>query len=465
MLDPAWPPERAAEVVRRLRPDLLVTDGSRPAVVAAARAGGIPVLVAGASGAAGARGTAGSARGAGPAGADGAPGGGGGSAGALGGESEAAFSGDGPGGAPGEEGAARVISGDRDGPGYASWLAAHLGADPAGELVGGADAGTFLIGFTSGTTGLPRAFRRSRASWRASLPRSCAVFDVDHRGRTLAPGPLAHGLGLYALAEVLHTGSAFATLPWYDVTAVADLLAAGEVTRLVVVPTMLRGLTRRLAELDAAHPEVATVVSSGSKLDAETLRRTRSHLPGAHVREYYGASELGFVTVRHTPPHAAPADAPDAVGTPFPGVRVEVRTPDGRPAPPGVPGTIHVRGDLACDGYVWGDDGTGFTRTGEWATVGDHGWLDAAGTLHLIGRAGGMVVTGGHNVHPGEVESALRRLDGVEDAVVVGVPDTYLGTALAAILTGPAVAAPHVTVAGEVAAHVDGAGHARRGGA
>ncbi|MFC7328677.1 AMP-binding protein [Marinactinospora rubrisoli] len=384
VLDPAWPAGQTAEVLRRLRPDLLVADASRPGTVAAARECGVPVLVAG---------------------------------------------GPDPGGADGGRS------------GYAAWLAAHHGADPERELAPGADDSTFLIGFTSGTTGVPRGFRRARAEWRASLPRSRAVFGVTEQDRTLAPGPLAHGLGLYAFAEALHAGSAFGTLPGFDVTAVADLLAAGQVTRLVVVPTMLRALNRRLAELDVRLPGVTSVVSSGAALDPDTLRRTRERLPAAHVHDYYGASELGFVTVRHLPPGTGPGDLPDSVGTPFPGVRIEVRDTAGRPVPPGTVGTIHVRSPLACGGYVWGD-GTGFSRSGEWTTVGDHGSLDASGTLHLVGRAGGMVITGGHNVHPGEVESALRRLDGVDDAVVVGVPDGYLGTVLVAVLTGPAATAP-----------------------
>lgn len=359
VLDPAWPPARTAEVLRRLRPDLVVT--SRPV----------------------------------------------------------------------ETDASVLVVGDS----YEEWLDGFRGVDPARELVPGDPGSTFLIGFTSGTSGLPKAFSRSRGTWRASLAHARGVFGVGPDDHTLAPGPLSHGLGLYALVEALHEGSAFATLPRFDAGAVRAGL--DPVTRLVVVPTMLRGLHQELAAAPGPYPGVTAIVSSGAKLDPATLARAREFFPHAHVHEYYGASELSFVTVRHTPPDAPVDGDPDAVGLPFPGVELEVRDPEGRAVPTGTPGEVHVRGPLISSGYVWGDDGQAFRTDGEWATVGDHGWLDDAGGLHLVGRAGSMVITGGHNVYPDEVEEALRRLDEVEDAVVVGRPDEYLGSVLVAVVTGP----------------------------
>ncbi|MEU4804098.1 AMP-binding protein [Actinosynnema sp. NPDC023587] len=363
VLDPAWPVGQAREVLRRLRPDLVVT--TRPIEADA------PVLVAG-------------------------------------------------------------------GPEYADWLAAHRDADPGRELAPGAAASTFLIGFTSGTSGLPKAFSRSRGSWRASLAHGPGVFGVGPADHTLAPGPLSHGLGLYALVEALHEGATFTTSPKFDAGGVRAAL--GGVTRLVVVPTMLRGLNAELAAHPGRHPGLTAIVSSGAKLDPATLERTRASFPRADVHEYYGASELSFVSVRRTPAGAEPDGDPDSVGTPFPGVDVEVRGPAGDRLPAGTPGAIHVRGPLVSSGYVWGDDGTAFRTDGEWSTVGDHGWLDEAGELHLVGRAGAMVITGGHNVHPSEVESALRRLAGVDEAVVLGRPDDYLGSVLVAVVSGPGAA-------------------------
>ncbi|WP_017625329.1 class I adenylate-forming enzyme family protein [Nocardiopsis chromatogenes] len=399
VLDPAWPRAQAEEVLRRLRPDLVAADEAG-AIAEAARALGVPLLA--------------------------APRGGGG----------------------------------RD-----PRLEAALGADPEDELVPGPDAAPFLVGFTSGTSGPPKAFHRTRGSWRASLRHGGEVFGAHPDDRTLVPGPLSHGLGLYALTEALYEGASCITLPGFDAAAARRALAEHRATRLVVVPTMLRGLADGAlndgaldgGRDDRAFTDVECVVSSGARLDASTMRRAMSLFPRAHVREYYGASELSFVTVRHTPPGADPAAEPGAVGYPFPGVDVQIRGEDGAPLPPGRTGTVFVRGPLASSGYLWGDDGegeedrgaerrppravegggSGFRTDGDWATVGDLGRLSEDGELHLAGRSGGMVITGGHNVYPGEVEAALVRLEGLDEAAVLGLPDDYLGQVVAAVVSGP----------------------------
>jgi long-chain acyl-CoA synthetase len=348
VLDPAWPPAQAREVLRRLVPDLLVADGARTELLAAAGELGIPALTTGAGGS------------------------------------------------------------------CTGWLARWAGADPGRELTAaGADGETFLVGFTSGTTGLPKAFRQPRRSWRTSLASGRQVWGLDAAAHTLAPGPLAHGLTLYALAECLDAGATFHGLPRFDANETASVLAEGEVRRLVLVPTMLSGLCAAAA--GEPFPSVLLVVSGGARLEPELAEHARAVLPNARISEYYGASELGFVTV---------------AGRPFPGVEVAVREE----------GTVFVRSPLVCDGYLWADDDRGLRRDGEWATVGDLGRLAPDGTLRVVGRQDGMVVTGGLNVYPAEVESVLRRIEGVEEAMVTGVADAHLGSLLVAVLSGPGAA-------------------------
>jgi long-chain acyl-CoA synthetase len=325
---------------------------------------------------------------------------------------------------------------------YESWLAQYTGADPDHYLAPPHEGETFLIGFTSGTTSLPKAFHRSRASWRASLAPGREVFALDPSTCMLAPGPLAHGLTLYALAEALDVGAAFHGLPSFDGRAAAAAIRGEGVSRLVVVPTMLAALCEAARSAGEVFPTVRSIVTAGAKLDARLTAETQRVLPNARIIEYYGASELSFVTVAQRGPGDTAGG--DDVGHPFPGVEIAIRDDDGNAVPDGMPGTVHVRGPLLSNGYLWGaEDGSGF-RVGEagWATVGDIGWRDEAGALHLAGREGEMVITGGLNVYPAEVERALlRSLPGIEHAVVLGVPDDYLGRRLIAILSGPGVAA------------------------
>ncbi|MFF0902463.1 UNVERIFIED_CONTAM: fatty acid--CoA ligase family protein [Kocuria sp. CPCC 205316] len=330
--------------------------------------------------------------------------------------------------------------------------AARLPVDPApARLRDGDPASAFLIGLTSGTTALPKGFRRSRGSWRRSFEASVAHFGLGPEDRVLAPGPLTSSLNLYALSECLYAGAAFVTLPGFGVAAAHTAITGHGVTRLVLVPTMLRVLAERglAAGVDASG--VTAIVCAGQKLDATTLEAARRWAPHAAIWEYYGAAELGFVAARRHRP-GEPADEPadeaaeeaaeeftemsadlsgTAVGAPFPGVEVAVLDEDGRPVPEGEVGTIGVRSELVCDGYLWGDDGQAFGRLGGLATVRDRGVL-CDGQLHVLGRASEMINTGGLNVYPHEVEAALAMVPGVADVVVAGLPDAARGERIVA---------------------------------
>lgn len=309
----------------------------------------------------------------------------------------------------------------------------------------------FLIGFTSGTTARPKAFFRSRASWRASLARGHALFELGHRPATLSPGSLAHGLGLYAMIETLHAGGTFHALPRWVPDAVIDLLASGAIRRLVAVPTMIARLDAPAAARGLVFPAVEAVITAGDKLNAAHIAQMATLFPRAGIREYYGASELGFVSVGTVRPEN-PAMPPGSVGMAFPGVTISIRDSQGRKLGPGEAGIVHVESDLVCDGYLWGDDGQAFRRHGGEATVGDLGWLSEAGALTLLGREGGMIVTSGFNVYPSEVEAALRAVPGITEAIVLGVDDALRGKALVAVLAGalPAAAAVAEALQGQL---------------
>lgn len=293
-------------------------------------------------------------------------------------------------------------------------------------LADGDDDSSFLVGLTSGTTSVPKAFSRTRASWRRSFEASTRLFELGPEDRVLAPGPLSASLNLYTLSECLYAGAAFHTLGHFDVAdAHAEILGRG-ITRLVLVPTMLRVIAERGLAGDIDASGITAMVCSGQKLDRRTLEATRRWAPHAVVWEYYGASELSFVAATSHRPGDGPAEVGTAVGRSFPGVELAILDDEGRALPPGETGNIAVRSAMVSDGYVWGDDGRAFTRLGEWCTVRDQGFL-RDGELHVLGRTQDMINTGGHNVYPHEVEAALAMLPGVAEVVVAGVPDDVRG--------------------------------------
>jgi long-chain acyl-CoA synthetase len=295
--------------------------------------------------------------------------------------------------------------------------------------------GPFLVGFTSGTTSQPKAYSRSRASWRASLERGLSLFGLYDAPATLCPGALAHGLALYALSETLYSGGTFHTVKQWNADSVTKALCGGDIDRVVAVPTMISAIAERATLGKTVFSPIRDVLTAGAKLTAKHLSLMRSMFPNARLMEYYGASELGFVSVSTLYP-ADPQTPIHTVGQAFPGVDIHIRSASGDRSARNEPGTIYVTSDLICDGYLWGDDGKAFRVDLDGATVGDIGEVEPNGALKVIGREGGMVITGGFNVYPSEVEAVLKAIPGIDEAVVLGVEDAYLGTRLVAVLQG-----------------------------
>lgn len=295
----------------------------------------------------------------------------------------------------------------------------------APPLPEGRDDDPFLIVFTSGTTADPKPIVRDRRSWRISLASGTPFFGIDAATSTYAPGPLAHGLALYAMTETLLAGGAFHSARHFDAVEARETIRAKTIRRLVLVPTMLR----RLCE-SAPLEKVRAITVAGAKLTAADHALCARHFPKAALREYYGASELGFISVT-TPGDAASSTA---VGKAFPGVQLSILDDAGKAVPAGETGTIFVESPLVATGYLGAHDGAGLARFGTLATVGDLGFLEADGTLHLLGRSGGMVLSGGNNIYPSEVEAALLGLAGVRAAHVFGVEHADLGSELIAVI-------------------------------
>ncbi|QDY91169.1 long-chain fatty acid--CoA ligase [Arthrobacter sp. UKPF54-2] len=303
---------------------------------------------------------------------------------------------------------------------------AAAGPDSGGELADGDPDAPFLIGLTSGTTAVPKAFTRSRRSWQLSFDSSVEFFGLRPGDRTLAPGPLAASLNLYALAECLYAGSEFHTLAQFDVGDAHAAVSHDGITRLVLVPTMLRLLSERGLAGGVDASGVRSIICAGSKLDARTVEAARRWAPNATIFEYYGAAELSFVAGAGLPPGAAPASGGTGIGLPFPGVELSILDGDGAPVPDGTDGTVYVRSGMVSDGYLWGDDGEALQCLNGWYTVGDQGYL-ADGVLHLLGRRSDMILTAATNVYPHEVELALGSVPGVAAVVAAGVADELRG--------------------------------------
>ncbi|MCQ9164676.1 class I adenylate-forming enzyme family protein [Arthrobacter sp. STN4] len=327
-----------------------------------------------------------------------------------------------------------------------AWAAAQpaTSAGPPG-FHDGPPASTFLLGFSSGTSGVPKAFTRSRASWEASFREGARHFGLTAADVTLAPGPMAASMNLYALGEAFFTGSTFVSLPQFSPDAALHAIRHDAPTRLVATPTVLSLLARRGLDTGQGAGALTSIVCAGSALSGDVTELAQRWAPHAVIHQYYGASELGFVAASRLVPGEPDVPGSLCAGSAFPGAELSVRGSDGLSAGAGECGSIYVRGPYVSNGYAWGDDGLAFNLLpdpaesgGPWYTVHDQGFVDPAGRLHVVGRASDMIVTGGINVYPQQVEAALEPAGGPGTVLVAGLPDDVRGQrVVAALFPGP----------------------------
>ena len=310
-------------------------------------------------------------------------------------------------------------------------IADHGGADP---LPPPDPRAPFLIGFTSGTTGRPKAFVRDHRSWVASFAASAAEFGTDARDTVVAPGPMVHSLTLYHMLEAWSVGATVCCLSAFDAAAAVATVRTRAATVLIGVPTMLFSIVEHLEASNERMPGLRLVMTAGSKLPPQQGARLADRCPNARIVEYYGASELSFVAQRSLGDGAPP----DSVGRPFRDVEVAILDDDGRSLPTGATGLLGIRSAMISQGYLSAvadsDVDAGFHVRDGWATVGDVARLDEQGFIHLVGRRGGMIITGGLNVFPAEVEAVLAALPDVAEVAVFGLPDERWGEIVCAAI-------------------------------
>jgi O-succinylbenzoic acid--CoA ligase len=284
---------------------------------------------------------------------------------------------------------------------------------------------------TSGTGGRPRAVMLSGANLAAAAIASRARLPLAPGDTWLACLPLHHigGLsiplrGLEAAATVLlHAG--------FDARAVWEDLNAHPVTHLSLVPAMLA----RLLATAGGTPcpaDLRHVLVGGGPLDAALAREALAR--GWPLRPTYGMSETASQVATLVDP--GPDWRPGEVGEPLPGLALSILDAAGRPTRG--PGHIHVGGPCVMLGYARADGRLGMGLDAQGLTTGDLGELDARGRLRVLGRADEVLVTGGENVHPQEVEGRLLACPGVDDAAIAARPDATWGQRLVALYVGEA---------------------------
>jgi malonyl-CoA/methylmalonyl-CoA synthetase len=281
--------------------------------------------------------------------------------------------------------------------------------------------------YSSGTTGRPKGVMLSHANLSSNAVTLAELWGFTAEDRLLHALPIFHVHGLFvAIGCVLMRGAAMWFLPKFDPHEIIRLLPKS--TAFMGVPTFY---TRLLATPGFSADTCSTVrlfVSGSAPLLAETFAEFEA-LTGHRILERYGMTETGMNTSN---PLAGERRA-GTVGLPLPGVGIRVVGDDAAPAPAGTVGQIQVRGPNVFKGYWHMPEKTAeeFTADG-WFRTGDMGEFAADGYLSIVGRAKDLIISGGLNIYPKEVELCIDAMAGVKESAVFGVPNADFGEAVAA---------------------------------
>ncbi|WP_428120586.1 AMP-binding protein [Candidatus Poriferisodalis sp.] len=315
---------------------------------------------------------------------------------------------------------ATVVSADSSGPNSLAHIAAKgLHCSPPKRR-------PRLVLLTSGTTGAPKSAMRALTTTRVGGVGMLRRIPYRLGDRYFIASPAFHAWGLSQLVFALATASTVEMRRRFDASDLLQLLREHQFDVLVVVPLMLRRILDVTASDDAARSP-RMVLSSGNVLSGDLAGQWMDRF-GDALYNIYGSTEAAIGTI------ADPADlraAPGTVGRSPDGVTLVILDDEGMPAPKGSSGWVHLASTGQFDGYT---DGTDRERTGTLMATGDIGQLDAAGRLHVSGRANDMIVTGGENVFPSSVEEVLDRHPAVEISAVVGTDDPEFGQRVAAFV-------------------------------
>ncbi len=319
-----------------------------------------------------------------------------------------------------------IVAADGEAPTATPW-AALLGRHAEPELPATDDLA--MLVYTSGTTGRAKGVMLSHGNLAANAQAIAQAWRWTAADRLLLMLPLfhIHGLGV-GLHGTLITGASVDVRPRFDAVEALTALASGDYSLFFGVPTMY-GRLLAVAQERAARPRGVRLFVSGSAPLSPTAFAAFEQVFGQTILERYGMSEGGMLTTN-------PLDGPrraGTVGVPFPGQAVLVGSPT-QPAPVGEVGPVWVRGPNLFRGYWRQPQATAAAFEGDWFSTGDLGFLDVDGVLTLVGRAKELIISGGFNVYPREVEDVLVTHPQIAEAAVVGLPDDDLGEQVAAFV-------------------------------
>tara|TARA_R110002049_G_scaffold69339_4_gene179666 strand:+ start:920 stop:2428 length:1509 start_codon:yes stop_codon:yes gene_type:complete len=295
--------------------------------------------------------------------------------------------------------------------------------------------------FTSGTTGAPKAALLRHANLLGYILGSVEFCSAGENEAQLVCVPPYHIAGISAILSSVYAMRKIVLLPGFHPDTWLDAAISERVSNAFVVPTMLSRIIERIGELSDAGvaPDFSALTSiayGGGRMPVELIERALDLLPDTRFTNAYGLTETSSTIALLGPEDhrlARQSDDPGirarlaSVGQPLPTLEIAIRDEQGHPLPAGQRGDIYVRGEQVSGEYR---EGSALDADG-WFPTRDAGWLDKDGYLFLAGRTDDVIVRGGENISPGEIEDLLLSHPAIADAAAVGVPSVEWGEVVA----------------------------------
>ncbi len=297
--------------------------------------------------------------------------------------------------------------------------------EPLTEVVERADDDTAVILYTSGTTGTPKGAELTHDNMRQNAEIAGELFAVDDDEMvTLGALPLFHSFGqTCGLNATILLGGCLTLIPRFDPAKALEIIARDKVNVFEGVPTMFGAMLNDKSADDADTSTLKVCASGGSAMPVEVMKAFEEKFK-CTVLEGYGLSETSPVASFNHPDRPA---KPGSIGTPIRGVELELRDDEGKEVADGEVGEIVIKGHNVMKGYWNRDDATKESIKDGWFFTGDLAKKDEDGFYFIVDRKKDMIIRGGYNVYPREIEEVLYEHEAVREAAVVAMPHPELG--------------------------------------
>ena len=306
--------------------------------------------------------------------------------------------------------------------------------EPDHQVVDRAEDETAVLLYTSGTTGKPKGAELTHLNLRSNATMSAAGFDLTENDVKFGGLPFFHVFGqTVALNGVVSAGASVTLLPRFDPVKALDILRRDKVTVFVGVPSMYVALLHEASQRGPAAVEginLRATLSGGSPMPVEVLEKFEKVF-NTTVHEGYGLSETSPVVSLNQP---GGIRKPGSIGTPVDGAELDVVDGQDQPVADGEVGELVVRGQYVMKGYWRNPEATEAAIRDGWFHTGDMARRDEDGVYYIVDRKKDMILRGGYNVYPREVEEVLYQFPGVVEAAVLGVPDEKHGEEVGAVV-------------------------------